>query len=141
MKANISDCFLLPANLSLFYCCSLGSGVNPSTILALGDVCRNSGWGRNTQISVLCCKTHPKHTPTGCPLEQLDEFTFKTQLLDQNAHLCKKNKKKPKKQTRGEEVFGEMDVNFSELKGKQARQEFPVGLRELRKGKGFGRAE
>lgn len=28
MKANISNCFLLPANLSLFYCCSSDSGVN-----------------------------------------------------------------------------------------------------------------
>lgn len=96
MKANISDCFLLPANLSLFYCCSLDSGVNTSTILALGNMCRNSGWGRNTQISLLCCKTCPKRCwLSWCesPLEQLDEFTFKTQLLDQNAHLCKKKKK------------------------------------------------
>lgn len=40
-----------------------------------------------------------KHTPNttdcagvGSLLEQLDEFAFKTQLLDQNVHLCKKKK-------------------------------------------------
>lgn len=59
MKANITNCFLLPAELSLFCCCPLEAEANRcrELALALGNVCRNSGWRMNIQKSLLCCKT------------------------------------------------------------------------------------
>lgn len=89
MKANISNCFLLPENLSLFYCCSSDSGVNPSTILALENVCRNSGWG-GEYTNILLVLPNTTQTPLAVLVwEQLDEFAFKTQLFDLSNTIIK----------------------------------------------------
>lgn len=94
MKGNITNCFLLQADLLLFCCCPLEAEVNQCTelALALGNTYRNSGWRINTQISLL---HNFLPNTTGCPgvgpaVDQLDVSAFKIQLLNQNAHLCKK---------------------------------------------------
>lgn len=124
MKANISDCFLLPENLSLFYCCSLDSGVNPNTILALGNVCRNSGWGEEyTNIPPVLQNT--PQTPLAVLVWDLCWSSWMSLPLKHN-YWTKMSiyvkKKRGGGRGGGVEGFGEMDVNFSELKREQTSQ-------------------
>lgn len=66
----------------------------------------------------------------GPAVEQLGEFAFKTQLLDQNAHLCKKKGGGRRFWGNGCE-FLRAQARTDKSVGADQGRNFPVGLREL----------